>query len=138
MAKDKTLVVEPQVELQKLAEKYQLSVTQLAEGIGISLSGARQILTGKSRITVPIGLKLAKYFSNKTEDYWVKIQTQYDIAQAKNDSEFATGLKNINPAQIPEKKPAPAKAKAPARPKKEPTTQAKPSKSTAVKGKSSK
>jgi addiction module HigA family antidote len=130
MAKDKTLILEPYVELRKLVEKYQLSVNQLSESLDISQSAARQILTGKSRITIPIGLKLAKFFGNKAEDYWIKIQLQYDIAEVKNDSEFANALKDINPAKIPEK----STAKAPAKSKKE-STQEKPAKSKTVKGK---
>jgi addiction module HigA family antidote len=141
MAKDKS-IVEPQVELQKLVEKYQLSVAQFSEDIGLSQSGARQILNGKSRITVPIGLKLAKYFNSRTEDYWINIQAQYDIAEAKKNPEISDALKSIKPAKIPEKKPVasktPAKAKVPAKPKKDPVVNAKTSKSTTVKAKSAK
>jgi addiction module HigA family antidote len=117
MATDNKPIVEPQVELQKLVEKYQLSVSQVAEDIALSASGARQVLNGKSRITVPIGLKLAKYF-NKAEDYWINLQCKYDIAEAKKDSEFAAALRGIKPAKVPEKKPAAktaAKAKAPSK-----------------------
>jgi addiction module HigA family antidote len=119
MATDNKPIVEPQVELQKLVEKYQLSVSQVAEDIGLSVSGARQVLNGKSRITVPIGLKLAKYF-NKAEDYWITLQCKYDIAEAKKDSELSADLRGIDPAKVPEKKPsgktaASAKAKTPSK-----------------------
>jgi addiction module HigA family antidote len=137
MTKDKS-IVEPQVELQRLVEKYQLSVAQFSEDIALSQSGARQILNGKSRITVPIGLKLAKYFNSRTEDYWINIQAQYDIAEAKKDPEISDALKSIKPAKIPEKKPAASKTAAPARPKKDPAVNAKTSKSTTIKAKSSK
>jgi addiction module HigA family antidote len=121
MAANNKPVVEPQVELQKLVEKYQLSVNQIAEDIGLSLSGARQVLTGKSRITVNIGLKLAKYFS-KADDYWINLQCKYDVDAAKKDQDFAAALRDIEPAIMPVKKASPkaaasAKAKAPAKEK---------------------
>jgi addiction module HigA family antidote len=103
----------PYVELQKLVEKYQLPVNQIAKNIGLSLSGTRQVLSGKSRITVNIGLRLAKYFS-KADDYWVNLQSKYDINEAKQDPELIAYLKNMKPANIP---PKSAKTTAEAPPK---------------------
>jgi addiction module HigA family antidote len=115
MAKEKVVMLEPSVELQKMVEKYQLSIAQIAEDFGLSQSGIRQILAGKTRISTAVGLKFSKYF-NKAEDYWINIQTKYDLAEAKKDPEIIESLKNIKPAKVQEKKadPKAASAKKPA------------------------
>jgi addiction module HigA family antidote len=97
-------VLSPGKVLDDFIKKYQLSRQQLASDLkDVSLSTLCQILNGKNRITVSIGLKLAKYF-NQADDYWINIQLQYDIvtAAAKNP-EFAAELKSIKPAKIPAK-----------------------------------
>jgi addiction module HigA family antidote len=106
MAKEKTVILEPAAELQKMVEKYQVSIAQIAEDFKLSASGIRQILNGKTKIGVAVGLKFSKYF-NKADDYWINLQTKYDLAEARKDPEIIEALKNIKPAKVPEKKAAP-------------------------------
>jgi addiction module HigA family antidote len=95
----------------KLAE-YQLNPTRLAKEIRLSQSAVRQIVIGKTKITVPVALRLAKYFGT-TADYWLDIQKAYDISEAANDSKLKAILQAIDkikgPIPVPVKKSAPAK-----------------------------
>jgi addiction module HigA family antidote len=92
---------------------YQETPAGLAKKIGMSQSGVRQIAIGKTGITVPVALRLAKYFGT-TPDYWINLQTLKDLSDAARDPDLAAVLKTIAKA----KKPAPAKkqVKAPAKP----------------------
>jgi addiction module HigA family antidote len=81
-------------------DKYLLSINQLAEGIKISPSLARQLVTGKAKISIPVAYKLAKYLSN-TPEYWYNLQVDYDFREAKKSPDIAVGLKAIGRAKKP-------------------------------------
>jgi addiction module HigA family antidote len=118
MAKEK--IVAPSIELQEVIAKYQLSVVQFAKDLKLSASGARQLISGKSKISIQTGLRLAKYF-NTAEDYWINLQIKFDLAETKKDAEFSEIVKCIPKAKVPTtKKPekAPADGKKEKKPKK--------------------
>jgi addiction module HigA family antidote len=103
----------PGAVLQSFLDEYQLNPGKLAEAVKLSQSAIRQVVIGKTRISVPVALRLAKYFGN-TPEYWIDLQNKYDLSEAAKDSELTAVLKGIAKA----KKPAPqkaAKAAAPAK-----------------------
>ena len=94
--------------LKDLMDEYQLTSNALAKAINLSASSVRQIVAGKSKITVPAALRLAKLFG-QTTDYWLDLQREADLDEAKKDEELQSVLKGITRA----KKPKPeTKAKA--------------------------
>jgi addiction module HigA family antidote len=101
-------VQSPGAVLKSLLDKYQLNPTALARDIKLSQSAVRQITIEKAKISVPIALRLAKYFGT-TAKYWLDIQTAYDLAEAEKDTKLSDILKATGKAKIP----APA-AKTPA------------------------
>jgi addiction module HigA family antidote len=109
-------VLSPGKVLRDLVQKYQISISQLAKDVDITPSGLNQIANGKNRITVSIGLKLAKYFG-LAENYLIDLQLQYDILEMKKDSEIAASLKGIKTAKIPAKKSSEATQKRGSKPK---------------------
>jgi addiction module HigA family antidote len=127
----------PGAELQKsFLDEYGLTPAKVAEDIGLSQSAVRQILTGRTRISLNVAVRFAKYFGN-TFQYWLDLQTQYDLAELQKDTAFTEAVKKIAKAkkQAPAKKTEPKKAaarkadtkpKAPRKPraKKEPKTEA--------------
>jgi addiction module HigA family antidote len=115
----KPAVQAPGVVLQSYLDEYQLNPGKLAQAVGLSQSAVRQVVIGKTRISVPVALRFAKYFGNKAED-WIEIQNKYDLAEAKKDSELNAVLQGISKA----KKPAPKKAEKPAAAKKAPAKKA--------------
>jgi addiction module HigA family antidote len=106
----------PGAVFKKFLDDYQLTAAKVADDIKLSQSSIRLLIGGKLKISVPIALRLAKYFGNKPE-FWIDIQNKYELAESsKNDQEFAEILKNIPKA----KKPAPAKKAAAGKPAKAP------------------
>jgi addiction module HigA family antidote len=106
-------VQSPGTVLKSLLDKYQLNPTALARDIKLSQSAVRQITIEKAKISVPIALRLAKYFST-TAKYWLDIQSAYDLAEAEKDAKLSDVLKVIGKAKIPSpaaKKAAPAAKK---------------------------
>jgi addiction module HigA family antidote len=110
MAKEKTQT--PGAALQTFMDDYQVTPAALAKIIGMSQSGVRQIAIGQTGITVPVALRLAKYFGT-TPDFWINLQTVKSLSDAAKDPELSAILKTIPKAV----KPAPAKktAAAPAK-----------------------
>jgi addiction module HigA family antidote len=87
---------------QKMGEFY-VSVGQLAKDVNLSQSFVRQLLSGKSKISIPVAFKLAKYF-NTTVEYWYELQTSYDFAEFRKDAVFAKEIKEIAKAKKPSAK----------------------------------
>jgi addiction module HigA family antidote len=92
-------------------DEYGLTAGKVAEDTGLSQSAIRQILTGKTRISLNVAFRLAKYFGN-TFQYWLDLQTQYDIAELQKEAAFTEAVKKISKAkkQAPAKKAEPQKA----------------------------
>jgi addiction module HigA family antidote len=88
---------------EKFMDKYQLNPSQLAKALGLSQSAVRNVTINKAKITLPIALRLAKYFQTK-ESYWIDLQNAHDLAALRDDKKFAAVLGKIKTAQVPEKK----------------------------------
>jgi len=103
--------------LNSLMEEYQLNPSSLSAKIALSISAVRQIAIGKTGITVPTALRLAKFFG-QTPAFWLDLQLQEEMQAAANDKELQGVLKGISKAVKPS---AAAKAKAQAKPVKKTT-----------------
>ena len=114
--------------LQSYLDEYQLVPGKLAEAVKLSQSAVRQVVIGKTRISVPVALRLAKYFGT-TPEYWIDIQNQYDLSEAAKDGELTAVLKGISKA----KKPAPKKAEKSAAPAKKASAKKAPARKAAPK-----
>jgi addiction module HigA family antidote len=79
---------------------YQLNPTNLAKHIKLSQATVRLLTLDKTRISAHVALRLAKFFSMKS-DYWLNLQNEYDLAQAAADSKLAKVLKSIPAAKKP-------------------------------------
>jgi addiction module HigA family antidote len=102
-------VLTPGEAVKAQATSYNLSISQLAEGIKISPSAARLLVNNKLRISPAFAQRLAKYFG-KTPAYWIGLQTAYELSELGKDKKEAAVLKTVSKAK---KEAAPAK-KAPA------------------------
>jgi addiction module HigA family antidote len=90
--------------LQSLLDEYQLNPNKLASEIQVSQSAVRQVIIGKTKISVKFALRLAKYFGN-TPKYWLDLQAEYDLDEAAKDAALRDSLKTISKV----KKPSPKK-----------------------------
>jgi addiction module HigA family antidote len=105
----KNLIPSPAVVLkEKFMDPFQLKPAALAKGIRTNPAVISNVLNGKQRITIPLALRLAKFF--KTPDaYWTDLQYQYDVSQITGDPKFKASIKEIKAVE----KPKPVKAAAP-------------------------
>jgi len=77
-----------------LREEYlkplKITITEAALKLGIARKNLSAIVNEKAGISPAMSLKLAKAF-NTTPGYWINLQTQYDLAQARK----TTNLDNV-------------------------------------------
>ena len=76
-------------------EKYKLNPFKLSKDIHLSQSAVRMITIGKTKITTPVAMRLAKYFNTKPE-YWLVMQMKWDIAEAEKDKALIKIVKSIS------------------------------------------
>ena len=86
--------------LASLMEEYQLNPFSLSKQIGLGTSTIRQIAVGKSGISVPAALRLAKFFG-QCPSFWLDLQLQADMQAAANDKDLQNALKEIPKAKKP-------------------------------------
>jgi len=89
------IVQSPGEFLSNMLEKHKLSILRLSKDISLSQSATRLIVMGKTRISVPVALKLARYF-NTNPEYWLKMQMAWDLAEAAQDKKLMDLVKKIS------------------------------------------
>lgn len=62
-------------------EPLGITQTRLASDLGIPIGRINQIITGKRAITAETAILLARFFGTNPQ-YWMDLQTGYDIARA--------------------------------------------------------
>ena len=78
-----------------LLEKHKLNPFKLSKDIHLSQSAVRLIVLGKTRISVPVAMRLAKYF-NTNPEFWLAMQMKWDLAEASKDKELVAIVKSIS------------------------------------------
>jgi addiction module HigA family antidote len=61
----------------------ELSKTAFCDQVQLGWNSVARITAGKRGIAITAAIKLAKYFNWTTPEYWVDLQTQYDLARFK-------------------------------------------------------
>jgi addiction module HigA family antidote len=87
-----------------------LSQNQLARAIEVPPRRINEIVLGKRAITADTAVRLGRYFNNEPA-YWMKLQTDYDIALAINNIGihlYAIAQQETSPADaaVNERQPA--------------------------------
>jgi len=59
-----------------------LSVTEAAQGLGVTRQALSDLLNGKAGISVEMAIRLSKAFGSSAET-WLGLQSAYDLAQAR-------------------------------------------------------
>ena len=59
-----------------------LSVTEAAQGLGVTRQALSDLLNGKAGISGEMAIRLSKAFGSSAET-WLGLQTAYDLAQAR-------------------------------------------------------
>lgn len=67
---------------EEFIESLEITAYAVSKGTGISQTALGEILKGKRNISPVNGLKLSKFFA-VSEDYFINIQSRYDLDVAK-------------------------------------------------------
>ena len=67
-------------------EDLGLTVTDAAEVLGVTRANFSKILNGRGGVSPEMAIRLAKGFGS-TAAFWLKLQLNYDLAQAEQNSE---------------------------------------------------
>jgi addiction module HigA family antidote len=78
-----------------MLEKYKLNPFKLSKDIQLSQSAVRMITIGKTKITTPVAMRLAKYF-NTNPEFWLAMQMKWDITEASKDKALMKVVKSIS------------------------------------------
>lgn len=84
--------------LAEFLEPLQLTQAELARDLQIPLNRVNELVRGKRGVTPQSALLLAQYFNNSAE-FWMNLQTAYDLARARYEMRKRPG--RIMPARAP-------------------------------------
>jgi addiction module HigA family antidote len=68
--------------LEKFMKPHKISQNRLARDIDINPARVNDIVHGRSAITAPVALRLAKYF-NTAPELWMNLQAGYELRKAR-------------------------------------------------------
>lgn len=60
-----------------------LTIAEVAEGLGTTRKTLSAIINGKQSVTPEMALRLGAAFANTTPEFWLTVQENYDLAQAR-------------------------------------------------------
>jgi addiction module HigA family antidote len=77
-----------------------MTVKAMAEHLGVPRESISRILNGRFGITAPMALKLEAALPKTTADFWLKLQSNYDLAEAlKKEAKTKKKIRPI-PAEL--------------------------------------
>lgn len=83
MAKKIPLPTVAEILEEEFMQPYGITAYRLAKEIGVPVSRIQDILHGRRRLSIDTALRLSKFF-NMSDSFFVSIQTDIEIRQAKN------------------------------------------------------
>jgi len=89
--------------LQAFIDDYQINPFSLSRSLKVNYQTVTHIINGKSRITVQMALRLARYFGNSPK-YWLDVQASSEIDELSADKKFVSSVKSIPKAEKPTRK----------------------------------
>jgi addiction module HigA family antidote len=84
----------PGTVLNALLKKHGLNYSSLAKAIGLSGAMVRLIALDENPVSAAVAFRLAAFFKMRPE-YWLDLQTAFDIARTAKDKKLAKALKAI-------------------------------------------
>jgi addiction module HigA family antidote len=60
-----------------------LTVQEVADGLGTTRKTLSAIINGRQSVTPEMAIRLATAFANTTPEFWLTVQENYDLAQAR-------------------------------------------------------
>jgi addiction module HigA family antidote len=66
-----------------------LTITEAAQRLGVPRQTLSQIVNGKAGISPVMALRLAKAFERTSPQFWLNMQNQYDLWQARHSVDLS-------------------------------------------------
>lgn len=70
-----------------LVEPLGLTVTEVAAHLGVSRNTFSKVLNGRGAVTPEMALRLEMVFGKPKADHWLRLQSTYDLWQARQNVE---------------------------------------------------
>ena len=67
-----------------------LTVAEVATGLGTTRKTLSAIINGKQSVTPEMAIRLGAAFANTTPEFWLTVQENYDLAQARRKVDTST------------------------------------------------
>jgi len=87
--------VSPGEVLREQLEDLEMSANALASALHVPTNRITAILNETRALTPETALRLERFFSGTTAQFWLNLQTNYDLRKA--ELEAGDGLRNIKP-----------------------------------------
>ncbi len=84
------------VVLEECIKPLGLSITEAAEGLGVTRATLSRLVNGKSGISPQMAVRLSKAFGGSAES-WLRQQMNYDLAQVQKEAKHIH-IKKFEPA----------------------------------------
>lgn len=78
-----------------------LTIAEVAEGLGTTRKTLSAIINGKQSVTPEMSIRLATAFPNTTPEFWLTVQENFDLAQAKRKVDTSKVRIFWTPAALP-------------------------------------
>jgi antitoxin HigA-1 len=77
------VAIHPGEYLKEMLEELEVSQSAFADAIGVSLMRISHVINGSRPVTAELALLIGKAFGQSPE-YWLNLQTAFDLANARN------------------------------------------------------
>lgn len=67
-----------------------LTVAEVATGLGTTRKTLSAIINGKQSVTPEMAIRLGAAFANTTPEFWLTVQENYNLAQARRNVDTST------------------------------------------------
>jgi len=91
------VAIHPGEYLKELLHELRVSQSAFAETIGVSSMRVSHVINGSRPVTAELALLFGKAFGQSPE-YWLNLQTAYDLANARNAASPRLKLLRVLPA----------------------------------------
>lgn len=93
------LAVPGETLLEDWMEPLNLTTYQMAKHLGVGAIAVKEILEGKRSISPVMALRLGKV-TGASSQYWLNLQTQYDLEKAKREKAVQKKIHDLKPLAV--------------------------------------
>lgn len=78
----------PGLLIKEYIEGFDSNISEFAQKLGVTRVTLSRIVNGKSGITPEMALRLSKLLTNTTANFWLNMQSGYDLWHAEQNLQF--------------------------------------------------